>query len=232
MAITIRERLLRRVPRARAIAWDLVFWLRRDHSQHGEQALLSAVLPPCGSYLEIGCHQPVKCSNTYLLYRRGWRGWTIDAHDYAWLWRIFRPNDVFIVSAVTAEQGMKSITFYDFDQNATLVSTVVKAHADDWEARGFSYVARQVPATDMRTVYAEFVLSLGTPTLLAVDVEGLDYDLMASIEPELNAHDRPAYLLVEDLAGMHWAPLLPGYEQIGTAGPSILFRSTSQLQGR
>ena len=31
-----------------------------------------------GTFIDIGCNHPIKFNNTYLLYKRGWRGINID----------------------------------------------------------------------------------------------------------------------------------------------------------
>jgi hypothetical protein len=53
------------------------------YSQAGEDAILSNifnyVLPTDrGFYVDVGAYHPFKHSNTYLLYRAGWRGINID----------------------------------------------------------------------------------------------------------------------------------------------------------
>ena len=32
-----------------------------------------------GIYIDVGCNHPIKYNNTYLLYKKGWRGINIDA---------------------------------------------------------------------------------------------------------------------------------------------------------
>ena len=46
--------------------------------------------------MDVGCFHPKKYNNTYVLYRKGWRGINID---------IARPHDINIASAVSNIEG-------------------------------------------------------------------------------------------------------------------------------
>jgi len=65
----------------------------------GEDKMLLQLLPKTGTYLDIGCSQPIKYSNTWLLYLRGWKGTCVDTRKirrFKW----FRPRDTFIQANV------------------------------------------------------------------------------------------------------------------------------------
>lgn len=51
----------------------------------GEDKIIEGILKPLitnhGSYVEVGCNHPKFLSNTYGLYRKGWRGICIDANQ-------------------------------------------------------------------------------------------------------------------------------------------------------
>jgi hypothetical protein len=50
-------------------------WLRFTHAQPGEDIIAEALLPETrGPQVEVGAFHPVSISNTYVPYRRGWRG--------------------------------------------------------------------------------------------------------------------------------------------------------------
>jgi hypothetical protein len=53
--------------------------IERSRSSFGEDRVLVKFLPEVlGSYIDVGAGAPVRGSNTYLFYERGWRGITID----------------------------------------------------------------------------------------------------------------------------------------------------------
>ncbi len=54
-----------------------------------------------GVYVDIGCWHPVKASNTYYFYVRGWKGICIDPNpELKILYDKFRPKDNFINAAI------------------------------------------------------------------------------------------------------------------------------------
>lgn len=57
-----------------------------------------------GMYVDIGCWHPVKASNTYHFYLRGWKGICIDPNpEIKSLFNKFRPKDTFINCAIGPE---------------------------------------------------------------------------------------------------------------------------------
>ena len=52
----------------------------RSYSQFGEDALVNSLFrnKKYGIYVDVGAYHPILYSNTYALYRRGWRGFAID----------------------------------------------------------------------------------------------------------------------------------------------------------
>src|SRR5215510_10661697 len=67
---------LRRVRRALPVGYR-----RTSFSQQGEDLILARLFEGQrrGFYVDVGAHHPRRFSNTFLLYRRGWRGLNIDA---------------------------------------------------------------------------------------------------------------------------------------------------------
>ena len=54
-----------------------------------------------GFYVDAGCYHPLHLNNTFLLYKKGWRGINIDLSDYTInLFNYIRPDDSNINSAV------------------------------------------------------------------------------------------------------------------------------------
>ena len=57
-------------------------YAKKSYSQEGEDLLVDRFLDckPLGFYVDVGARRPKRFSNTYRLYRRGWRGLNIDAN--------------------------------------------------------------------------------------------------------------------------------------------------------
>lgn len=51
-----------------------------------------------GTFLDVGCREPLNHSNTALLERYGWKGVAIDINDHSNDWKKERPNTSFIQS--------------------------------------------------------------------------------------------------------------------------------------
>lgn len=86
-----------------------------SYSQEGEDLLINELLPYIdkGSYLDIGAHHPVRFSNTYALYKRGWSGLCIDAFpDRSNEYKFFRPRDTYLQLGVGVK-GKKKMWIYN-----------------------------------------------------------------------------------------------------------------------
>ena len=57
-------------------------------------------------FVDVGCYHPVHLSNTFLLYKNGWRGINIDVSNYSIeLFKFLRPKDINIVTAISKKNG-------------------------------------------------------------------------------------------------------------------------------
>ena len=61
-----------------------IYWFflkKRNFSQANEEKIISELFKkkPKGFYIDVGCYNPRKYSNTALLYKKGWTGINIDA---------------------------------------------------------------------------------------------------------------------------------------------------------
>ena len=60
------------------LTWDP--WINYSYSQEGEDMILKeSYLKIKVVFIDVGAHHPKRFSNTYLLYRKGWKGINIDA---------------------------------------------------------------------------------------------------------------------------------------------------------
>src|SRR5690349_18351333 len=87
--------------------WLGLHW-RRSYSQEGEDMVLRRVFEhkAHGFYVDVGAHHPMRFSNTYFFYRRGWRGINIDARPGSK--REFdraRPRDINVECGVAQVAG-------------------------------------------------------------------------------------------------------------------------------
>ena len=96
--------------------------LQESFSQEGEDRLcLSLLRNVIGQfngeifYLDIGCNDPIKYSNTYLFYKLGYRGICIDPLPKSKeKFKSIREKDLFINAAVTDKDGEKELQIYEY----------------------------------------------------------------------------------------------------------------------
>jgi FkbM family methyltransferase len=86
-------------------------------SQCGEDTILANLFSkPTGFYVDIGAFHPYKFSNTYLFYKKGWRGINIDAAPGSMtLFNKMRPHDINLEVAVSDTE--ENLTYYYLGEN-------------------------------------------------------------------------------------------------------------------
>src|SRR5262245_49332338 len=89
--------------------------LRFTYAQYGEDIIAETLLPePQGFYVEVGAIHPVQISNTYLFYRKGWRGIAVDPNpSVARLFAKRRPRDIMVQCAIGEQEGSATFDILD-----------------------------------------------------------------------------------------------------------------------
>ncbi len=181
-----------------------LFRHQRSYSQDGEDMVLRSFMESYpkdyrGFYVDVGAHHPVRFSNTYHFYRKGWRGINIDATPGSMqLFHWFRRRDINLELGIGAEKS--SLTFYCFDEPA--LNTLSKNVAEERTQGGRYKIKAEVvvPIMPLREVLENHLPPGSKIDFFSVDVEGMD-------EIVLRSNDwnrfRPAFVLAED-AGFQW----------------------------
>ena len=62
-----------------------IFFPKSSYSMHGEDIFISDILKHKyeGFYVDVGCYHPFEGNNTYLLYKKNWRGINIDVNPFS-----------------------------------------------------------------------------------------------------------------------------------------------------
>ncbi|MBL8550627.1 MAG: FkbM family methyltransferase [Hyphomonadaceae bacterium] len=160
---------------------DIAF-RNESYSQEGEDLVLARVFngQPTGFYIDVGALHPIRFSNTYLFYKRGWRGLNIDATPGSMeAFRRIRPRDVNVECLVAATPA----TFRYFMFNEPALNTLDAALAEErTRADGAYQVVGTVDlaARPLADVLSEHVPSGQAIDFLSVDVEGADLDVLRS----------------------------------------------------
>ena len=167
-----------------------------SYSQEGEDIILSRAFREKrnGFYVDVGAHHPLRFSNTYLFYKRGWRGINIDAMPVSiTAFKKKRKFDINLELAIAKEPG--EIDFFIFKEKA--FNTCNESVAKQQISRNHQLESK----TTVRCLPLYEVLNKHLPKnthidFLTIDVEGSDLDVLES-----NNWDtyRPTYILAECL---------------------------------
>lgn len=168
-----------------------------SYSSFGEDRLILKFLAkrPAGFYVDVGAHEPRDYSNTYALYRRGWRGLAIDPDpDSIAAFRRDRPEDKVAHCAIGTQPGEvtlhlfndRSMNTVDEDLFQKTLTNPRKRHQGDIK----------VTRKTLAAVLAELVPTSSTVDFMNVDCEGADLDVLRSNDW---ARFHPGLLAVEDL---------------------------------
>lgn len=147
------------------------------------------------TYLELGTNDPVAHNNTYYFYRCGAHGTLVEANPkWSRLIRLVRPRDVFLNRAVGLCANGSTALLYETcaDEGSTL--------RIDLYDKGINTKNHEVLRThNVQTITVQQILAgLNVmPELLSVDIEGMDYDVLCTIDYSLF---RPLIIIAETFA--------------------------------
>lgn len=181
--------------------------MRQCYAQFGEDEIISYFFSQIGikkpSYLDIGANEPRSISNTYYFYLRRCKGVLIEPnpHLYRKLKRL-RPRDI-ILNAGVGFNEQREGDFYVFPDNASGLSTFSKEEAMHWETIGVKGLGKipvekviKMPLVPVNEILNEY-FSDSAPNFVSVDVEGLDLEILKSID---FGKFRPELFCVETLS--------------------------------
>lgn len=167
-------------------------WGGFTYSQHGEDLMILNLLELIGAkrpytYLDIGCHHPVNISNTFLLYERGALGVCVDPNpNITALFAQVRPRDIVINQGVAPRRGR--MTYYMHDSTSGL-NTFSESERDKMIQAGLEIrESKEIDVVTLISLVKKYFPS-GWPDLLSLDVEGMDYEILAGLDLELDGPD-------------------------------------------
>lgn len=171
-----------------------------SYAQQGEDLILRNVLSSLGidkpSYLDVGAYHPVVSSNTYLLYAIGGRGVLVEPNPFmAELSRRLRPEDTMLNVGVGVDDTRQAD--YYVIRGRPQLNTFSKEQVDRYVAQGGAQMLEKtvsMPLVPINEILGEHFD--GAPDLLSLDVEGLDHQILTSMDFE---RFRPAVICVETL---------------------------------
>lgn len=162
-------------------------------SQEGEDLILSKLFEEIekGFFIDIGAHHPIRFSNTYKLYLKGWRGINIDAMPHSMdLFKKYRKEDINI--EIPIAKISKIMPFYTFNEPA--LNTFSEELAKE---RGEAKKVYNLEAKPLSTILDKYMpKDIQKIDFMSIDVEGLDFEVLESNDW---GKYKPTVILIESL---------------------------------
>lgn len=177
-------------------------------------------------YLDIGCFHPKMISNTYLLYKIGWKGTCLDLDKFKL--RLFNKNRKHLIQTVEAavipgySQYKKYINVYKFNKPFSEIDTLSHNFAKKMIIKNnLNYKKVKIQVIGINNLLKDKQYDF-----VNIDVEGLDARLILSLN--FKNINRPKLIVFES-----WYPLKDqssykflkrnGYLHLFTSGGSVGF---------
>lgn len=155
-------------------------------SQTGEDIIMDFILQQIKitkpSYLDVGAHHPQYLSNTYLFYKKGFRGVNIEPDPSLMNeFLIQRKEDKNLNIGVGFKEEMEIADF--FIMSARALNTFSKEDAEKYQGYGTYKIDNviQVPLVSINKIIEEY-FPLACPNIVSIDVEGLDFQIVKSFD--------------------------------------------------
>ena len=145
-----------------------------------------------GFYIDVGCQNPIKNNNTYLLYKKGWEGINIDLdEDNINLFNSARPNDINFNKAVSSD--VKDVELYFYHKKSP-INTIDKKISEFQRAKVTS--VKKITTDTLNNIISNTKYKNQIFDLLSIDVEGHELEVLKGFD--LNKYS-PKVIVVEYL---------------------------------
>ena len=172
-------------------------YFQRSYSQEGEDLILNRLFEgqKNGFYVDVGAHHPKRFSNTYLFYKKGWRGINIDAMPGSMrLFNKHRPRDINIEQPISDQK--QTLTFYIFNEPALNGFSKELSQQSDSNGAYCIISTKEIETVPLQEILEEHLPQGQGIDFLTIDVEGLDFQVLKSFDLQTY---RPKAILIEML---------------------------------
>ena len=131
-----------------------------------------------GFYIDVGCQNPIKNNNTYLLFKKGWEGINIDLDkDNIDLFNSARPKDSNFNKAISSD--IKNVELYFYHKKSP-INTIDKKTSDFQKAKVTSI--KKINTDTLDNIILNSKYKNHTFDLLSIDVEGHELDVLKGFD--------------------------------------------------
>ena len=128
-----------------------------------------------GIYLDIGCNHPIKYNNTYLLFKKGWKGINVDLDsDSIKQFNLMRRNDHNVNELITSKDNEeKDLYFY---HRRSAINTISKDLAEKRQTKPINI--KKLKGLSINTIIEESPFKNKKINLLSIDIENYEYEAL------------------------------------------------------
>jgi FkbM family methyltransferase len=169
---------------------------QKSYSQEGEDMILRRIFEHQlhGFYVDVGAHHPVRFSNTFFFYKRGWKGINIDCNPGSMnLFNLRRRKDINLEYAISDK--FEVLKFHTYDEPA--VNTFLPENDEVKDSKYMLLKTVNIESVTLEYVLSRFAIKQTPIDFLTIDVEGMDLKVLKSNNWN---RFRPKVVLVEDIS--------------------------------
>ena len=155
------------------------FIKKKTYSMDGEDLFIDNFFKnKRGLYVDVGAYHPLELSNTYLLYKRKWKGVNIDINplsiDY---FNFLRPNDINLNLGVAKKNSTRMMYF---QKNKSPLNTLNLSHAKKTFLNKFK--KKKIKTKTLTTILNNTKFKEKEIDFLNIDTEGNDLEVLKSLD--------------------------------------------------
>ena len=130
-----------------------------------------------GIYVDVGCNHPIKYNNTYLLYKRGWRGINIDLDKKSIdEFNLIRNKDYNIQALISSEENINKEIYYYHERSA--INTVSKDLIDYRNSKNEDFQIKKQLTSTLNKIIEDSPFKDKKINLISIDIEDHEYEAL------------------------------------------------------
>ena len=167
-------------------------------AQEGEDLVLNKIFgnQSNGFYIDIGANHPIRFSNTWFFYKKGWRGINIEPNpDMFKLLEEYRPHDLNLNIGISDVND--TLDYYMFNEPA--LNTFSENERDQYLQKSEYFIQNQmrVQVDTLENVFSKNNISKNQEIdFMSIDAEGFDLKVLKSFDITIYS---PKVILIEIL---------------------------------
>ena len=130
-----------------------------------------------GVFIDLGCNHPIKFNNTYLLYKRGWRGINIDLDKESIdEFNKIRDKDYNVQSLISTNIGEEKEIYYYHSRSA--INTLSKELLEHRNTKKESIKILKETTNTLENIIEKSPFKNQKINLLSIDIENHEYEAL------------------------------------------------------